>query len=78
MSGILLLSRRDLLKSGLALGGGLVLGFRLPVPGGAEAAAKPFAPNAFLRIGTDGAVTVVVNKSEMGQGVYTALPMLVA
>jgi isoquinoline 1-oxidoreductase beta subunit len=78
MSGILLLSRRDVLKSGLALGGGLVLGFRLPLPGDAEAAAKPFAPNAFLRIGTDGVVTVVVNKSEMGQGVYTALPMLVA
>jgi isoquinoline 1-oxidoreductase beta subunit len=81
MSGIVLLSRRDLLKSGLALGGGLVLGFRLPLPGeaaGAKAPAKPFAPNAFLRIGTDGAVTVIVNKSEMGQGVYTALPMLVA
>ena len=38
----------------------------------------PFAPNAFLRIASDDTVTVIVNHSEMGQGVYTALPMLVA
>jgi isoquinoline 1-oxidoreductase subunit beta len=37
-----------------------------------------FAPNAFLRIDPDDTVTVIVNHSEMGQGVYTALPMLVA
>ena len=37
-----------------------------------------FAPNAFLRIGSDDIVTVIVNHSELGQGVYTALPMLVA
>jgi isoquinoline 1-oxidoreductase beta subunit len=39
---------------------------------------RPFAPNAFLRIGPDGSVTVIVNHSEMGQGVYTALPMILA
>src|SRR5208283_3715922 len=38
----------------------------------------PFAPNAFLRIGTDDWITIIINKSEMGQGVYTSLPMLVA
>ena len=37
-----------------------------------------FAPNAFLRIGSDDIVTIIVNHSELGQGVYTALPMLVA
>jgi isoquinoline 1-oxidoreductase subunit beta len=37
-----------------------------------------FAPNAFIRIGRDDTVTVIVNHSEMGQGVYTALPMIVA
>ena len=37
-----------------------------------------FAPNAFLRIDTDGSITVVVGRSEMGQGVATALPQLVA
>ncbi|HEY3489145.1 MAG TPA: xanthine dehydrogenase family protein molybdopterin-binding subunit [Candidatus Deferrimicrobiaceae bacterium] len=81
MTGIVSLSRRDLLKTGLALGGGLVLGFRLPFPGaseGAKALPALFAPNAFLRIGADDVVTIVVNKSEMGQGVYTSLPMLVA
>jgi len=35
-------------------------------------------PNAFIRISTDDRVTIIVNKSEMGQGVYTSLPMLVA
>lgn len=70
--------RRDFLKLGAATGGGLVLGFRLPLDGNALAAAAPFVPNAFLRIGADDLVTVVVGKSEMGQGVYTALAMLAA
>ena len=35
-------------------------------------------PNAFVRIGTDERITVIVNHSEMGQGVYTSLPMLLA
>lgn len=42
------------------------------------ASQAPTALNAFIRIGGDNEVTIVVNKSEMGQGVYTALPMLVA
>ena len=40
--------------------------------------ADPFAPNAFLRIGTDDTVTVLLAHSEMGQGIWTALPMLIA
>ena len=44
---------------------------------GAQSTAS-FALNPFIRIGTDGTVVIIVNKSEMGQGVYTALPMLVA
>ncbi len=81
MSDIVRVTRRDLLKSELVLGGGLILGFHLPVlrvASGAEPSPDVFAPNAFLRIGPDGLVTVVINKSEMGQGVYTSLPMLVA
>ena len=82
MSRIVNISRRDFLKTGALLGGGLVLGFslpaRIPLAEGAVRASKPFAPNAFIRIGTDNLVTVIVNKSEMGQGVYTSLPMLIA
>src|SRR5438477_3001073 len=79
MSEILNLSRRDFVKTGAAAGGGLIIGLYLPVGNRiANAQQKTFAPNAFIRIGTDESVTVIVNHSEMGQGVYTALPMLVA
>ena len=43
-----------------------------------EKAGSVFSPNVWLHIASDGMVTVMVNKSEMGQGVYTAMPMLVA
>ena len=81
------MKRRDFLKTGAAVGGGLLLSLYIPEWALAESAteANPlaatpaaFVPNAFLRIGTDDIVTVIVNKSEMGQGVYTSLPMLVA
>jgi len=81
MSNIINITRRDFLKTGALVGGGLVLGLSLePGESTVEASDKvaPFAPNAFLRIGTDNSVTIIVNKSEMGQGVYTSLPMLVA
>ncbi len=74
-------SRRTFLKVSAIAGGGLAIGVFLPaVSRFAEAAApkQPFAPNAWIRIGTDNVVTVIVDKSEMGQGVYTSLPMLVA
>ena len=76
------MSRRDFLKASAVVGGGLVIGFYLP--GGnkmAEAQTPPMpimAPNAFLRIASDGSVTVQVKHLEFGQGVMTSLPMLVA
>ncbi|MBI5602116.1 MAG: xanthine dehydrogenase family protein molybdopterin-binding subunit [Deltaproteobacteria bacterium] len=82
MTGIVNLCRRDFLKTGALIGGGLVLGFHIPFqtnPGQAEAdSTSPSALNAFIRIGRDDTVTILVNKSEMGQGVYTSLSMLVA
>src|SRR5438067_6484422 len=80
MSEILNVNRRDFLKTGAAAGGGLLIGFYLPLGNrlAAQQTSATFAPNAFIRIATDGWVTVIVNHSEMGQGVYTALPMLVA
>ena len=81
------IKRRDLLIGGAT--GAFTLGFLLPLrgrPGAAEAAAAgdamnshgAFMPNAFIRITPDNRVTVVVGKSEMGQNVYTGLPLIVA
>jgi isoquinoline 1-oxidoreductase beta subunit len=74
------LSRRRFLQSAAALTGGLVISFWLPGGGRAFAQGKPrpVNPNAFLRIGKDGTCTVFVKHLEFGQGVNTALPMLVA
>jgi isoquinoline 1-oxidoreductase beta subunit len=76
-------SRRGFLKAGAVGAGGLVLGFMLPGGGRmarAADAAKPvvYAPNAFLRVAPDNTVTVIVNRLEFGQGVHTALPMVIA
>ena len=65
----------------LEVTGGLVIGFALPLklrPFAEAAVAEPVAMNAFLRIGIDNRVTIFVNHSEMGQGVWTSLPMLIA
>jgi isoquinoline 1-oxidoreductase beta subunit len=61
--------------------GGLVIAIALPAcKQGPKSSGdnKPFEPNAWLRIGTDNSVTFFCDRAEMGQGVYTALPMLVA
>jgi isoquinoline 1-oxidoreductase subunit beta len=70
------LSRRDFLTAGAAAGAGLVIGFYLPRNGASPK--NGFAPNAYLRIASDEKITVVVARSEMGQGVWTALPMILA
>jgi isoquinoline 1-oxidoreductase beta subunit len=74
-------SRRTLIKGGLAVGAGLVVGFRLPPAGGVRAWAQGpgvFAPNQWLRIDRDGIVTIVNSVPEMGQGSMTTMPMIVA
>ena len=87
-------SRRDFIRTGAALGGGLLIGFRVSAGGrmqegrqpgtGMSAAALAGAvpgeasPNAYLRIAPDNGVTVVLAHAEMGQGIWTTLPMLIA
>jgi isoquinoline 1-oxidoreductase beta subunit len=73
------ITRRDFLKAGTLATAGLLIGFRLPgSPAEAAPAGVAFEPNAWLRVDPDGSVTVTVARSEMGQGVRTSLPMLVA
>ena len=73
-------ARRRLLKRTAYFGGGLVLALALPGfhTASRAAAASSRALNAWLRIGSDDSITILVDRSEMGQGVYTALPMLLA
>lgn len=81
MSAIINESRRGFLKTSAIAGGGLIVGFMLPGATRFAAAATVsavFSPNAYLRIGSDNSVTVLCGLSEMGQGVHTAIPMLVA
>lgn len=75
------LSRRDFIKISSVAGAGLALSFYLPSNGVSSEAVtegSEFIPNAWLRIGDDGIVTVTVARSEMGQGVLTSMPMIVA
>lgn len=76
------ITRRLFLSSSAAAGGSLFLGFYLPV-GFARTQQdiptnKPFTPNAWLQISPAGETTIWCGKSEMGQGVRTSLPMIVA
>jgi isoquinoline 1-oxidoreductase beta subunit len=74
------LNRRDFLSKAAAGGAGLVIALSLPARGGASRPGKAASAqlNAWLRIAGDNSITVLVDRSEMGQGVYTALPMLLA
>ena len=69
-------SRRGFLKTSAA--GGAALLICVPPASPAVASGARFAPNAWLRVGRDGAVTLVVARSEMGQGVRTSLAMILA
>lgn len=81
------IARRDFLKSSALAGGGLLLGFYLKAGGTASGqvlnvsklnAAGEFIPNAFIRIAPDGLVTIISKRPEVGQGVKTSLPMIIA
>jgi isoquinoline 1-oxidoreductase beta subunit len=70
------ISRRDFLATSATAAAGLVVAFHLPLAG--EPTDPAFAPNAYVQIASSGLVTIVVARSEMGQGVRTALPMILA
>src|ERR1700686_2611350 len=75
------IDRRDFLRTAAAMGGGLWIAAYVPelaarAARNAAANGAVFAPNAFVRIAADESVTVIANHSEMGQGIYTSLPML--
>jgi isoquinoline 1-oxidoreductase beta subunit len=88
MNAPLNISRRRFIQATALVAGGLVIAFTIPYakrfllpgaeksPAGSEA--KLPVPNAFLRIGTDNTITVLLAHSEMGQSIWTTLPMLIA
>ena len=78
-------SRRSFLKTGASLGTGLIISFMIPAKAGRlknllepHPADAPFSPNAFLSIGTDNKIKVLLAHAEMGQGIWTTLTMLIA
>ncbi|MBS1564454.1 MAG: xanthine dehydrogenase family protein molybdopterin-binding subunit [Bacteroidetes bacterium] len=75
------ISRRKFLQSGSLLGGGLLLSFYIPAAGKMArktGAVESFIPNAYLHIAPDNTITVTLSHVEMGQGIWTTLPMLLA
>lgn len=74
-------NRRVFLKTGAAAGGGLLVALYLPEAGDVLSAQEPgksvpIVPSAYVKIAPNNTVTIVANHSEMGQGVYTSLAML--
>lgn len=81
MKGSAQVSRRNFLKKGTLLGGGLLISFAIPSQ--VSKLLSNIAPgitemNAFLRIAEDNTIHVIISKLEMGQGIWTTLPMLIA
>ena len=74
-------NRRDFLRASSVGGISLVVGFYLGLPRSAEADVRsegPFTPNGWIRIDRSGQITVLIEKTEIGQGIFTALSMIVA
>jgi isoquinoline 1-oxidoreductase beta subunit len=81
-------SRREFVTVLAAAGGGLLVGYRVgegrrvastaTIASASVATPPGFTPNAFIRIGPDGGITLIMPQVEMGQGTYTSMPMLLA
>ena len=75
--------RRSFLRASALAGGGLLLGSYVDLSDAAvgildSAARVDFAPNAFIKISSDGAITIIAKNPEVGQGIKTSLPMMIA
>ncbi|MCI4428460.1 MAG: xanthine dehydrogenase family protein molybdopterin-binding subunit [Burkholderiales bacterium] len=77
MSSFPQVSRREFLGTGAAAGGALMVGFVMP-GWAASPGTKTMLPNSWVVVGSDNSVTILCARSEMGQGVYTSMPMLIA
>ncbi|MBG9390154.1 xanthine dehydrogenase family protein molybdopterin-binding subunit [Caenimonas sp. DR4.4] len=71
-------SRRDFMKTTAVVAGGLMVGVSLTALKSARAAGTMHTPNAWVHIADDNTITLISARSEMGQGVYTSMPMLLA
>jgi isoquinoline 1-oxidoreductase subunit beta len=73
------ISRRNFLRVSSLAGGGIIFGFELFANAGSTTIAEaPFSPNAYLTIDPKGIITLIAPNPEIGQGVKTSLPMLLA
>ena len=71
-------SRRGFLQTSATFSGGLMVGIALPMAGPAQAAGLLHTPSAWVHIADDNTITMISARAEMGQGVYTSMPMLIA
>ena len=71
-------SRRGFLQTSATFSGGLMVGIALPMAGPAQAAGLLHTPSAWVHIADDNTITLISARAEMGQGVYTSMPMLIA
>lgn len=78
MNSTVTMDRRQLLKASAVVGGGFLMGIALPSNQGAQAEGLLHTPNAWVHIADDNTITIISARSEMGQGVFTSMPMLIA
>ncbi|MCK4577164.1 MAG: molybdopterin-dependent oxidoreductase [Candidatus Marinimicrobia bacterium] len=73
------ITRGEFIRQTAAAGAGLVIGFHLPFKNQVLAASKnSFAPNVWLTVAPDGLTTIIMHRCEMGQNIWTTLPLIVA